>query len=337
MIGEEYAAVPFYLRPNKSIDRALLVDLLVRAIPSTRIPYYAYVGMPGVDLTEIRSIHRHVGIEHFYCIESKPDVHTRQVFNRPFPKVKCVHEDTGRFIDNIEHVQEVFPKAEHLIVWLDYDSPKLLAQLQEFSQLVKSLLPGDIAKITLNAEMSRHIEAGEQNELDKDELRKRVRERYMAEFGNEFPVSAKNDDMTSQGFVKIVAKSLRVAAEKGLRGAAKDQKKVVPLSILTYRDMNHRMLTATCEIVESAHAEGFAGLGVGDWQYLAQSWDDIKEIDVPYLTLRERAQVEGYAYSGDIGEKADDLPFRLGNKTAEYLRQYEFYLRFYPSFLDVNL
>ena len=44
-----------------------------------------------------------------------------------------------------------FPKAEHIVAWLDYTDTKRLSQLQEVCALLRKCRSRDVVRITMNA------------------------------------------------------------------------------------------------------------------------------------------------------------------------------------------
>ena len=147
------SSLPYRLRPNKAVDRELFLSLLTRLAPKLRLEKYHYVSLGGPFLEDFRLVHSRIGIGRkknrrtvgkLTCIESEPEVHKRQRFNRPVAAIKCVHSTLEKFLD-----QTTFTTPA--IIWFDYTAPKGIAsQIQRFAATVGTVPVGSVLRVTLN-------------------------------------------------------------------------------------------------------------------------------------------------------------------------------------------
>ncbi len=143
-------AVPYQLRPNKFVERQLFLDILDFVRVWNGPSKYLYAAMGGRFLEDFKQVNSRFAIEHMISIESDKTTCQRQDFNR-LGFIECRKQTSEQFIDGFDRLVSEHPNKRFL-VWLDYtEANKRGKQLGEFRQLVSKLSPGDVAKITLNA------------------------------------------------------------------------------------------------------------------------------------------------------------------------------------------
>ena len=148
------SSVPFHLRPHKSVDRRLFVDLLARYERWRSITNYAYVSMGAYALEDHKMIHRRFGISRLVAFDRDENTVARQKFNRPVGSCCCLKLESGEMIDKLDDIlaERVAEKYEGVVFWLDYTEPAALgAQIREFRELLSRLDIGDVVRVTINA------------------------------------------------------------------------------------------------------------------------------------------------------------------------------------------
>ena len=139
------ASLPYRLRPNKAVDRALFLSLLSWLSPVLKLKNYPYIGMGAEFLEDFRIIHARIGISEMTSVECDPQVIKRQEFNKPLESIVCVE-------DTIEHYLEKTTIRTPSIIWLDYTEPSSIKlQIETFLATLKECPVGSIVRITLNA------------------------------------------------------------------------------------------------------------------------------------------------------------------------------------------
>jgi hypothetical protein len=327
--------IPYQLRPNKHVERLLFVEILARIILKEP-EKYAYISMGGPQLEDDRLIHQALGITHLYSFEENISVFQRQLFNLRPSCVVCIQKPIDDFVDGFDNfIIEKNLNDKNLIVWLDYTSPnKRREQLIQYHTLLSKLQEQDIVKITLNANPA---SLGEKyrNESEKDLLSRRL-EKLQIEIGDYLPPDTVAEDMTGNRLVPILCKSIEIAAEKG----ASNYSRLTPLllSTFSYQDGNHLMVTATVRLTKVADAQNYKSSL--KWDYLPSSWDDVKKINIPSLTAKERLEIDSKLPTSDYKTLHDQLPFQLdtdADVSFELLKEYANHYTRYPSYFQVVL
>jgi hypothetical protein len=316
--------LPYRLRPNKFIDRELFAEFISLVVADSAPGRFAYISMGGDHLSDHLAMYRRAGINNLYAFDRSSDVVSRQQFNAPFEKVQCGTHESGEIPTRLESILSKFG-AESSIIWLDYTEPKRLAQLKELEALAKKLQPGDIVRISFNADFS-NLQKREANlkAADKDmPAPQKTAALLRIDLGSYFPNRVKEVYFTD------INGALSLAVERALQNGLEQvpgDKKAIPVLLTEYQDTS-RMFTATALIVDS---EGAPSVPEG-WAYKPTGWNDIQKIYAPDLSAKERYAVDRLMHK--LPEQvAGELAFPLDQ---EAISSYTRFHRFYPSFQPV--
>ena len=334
-------SVPFHLRPHKSVDRRLFVDLLARFERWRPIANYAYVSMGAYALEDHRMVHRRFGISRLVSFDRNANTVARQEFNRPIGSCRCLPLDSSQMIDQISQILEdsVEKDPDGVVVWLDYTAPgELGQQIREFQDLLGQLVDGDVIRITVNAHAPSlgefKGEGGRQ--LTEEELRE-ARYKVISERLGEFlPSDATSEDVGKMELPRLLARAFGQAATKILPPSRKNT--FSPLSILSYAD-GQRMLSMTGAVVKRASEEDMRSkMDLENWPFKSLDWDSMESLSVPDLTIRERMFLEREidAAPKEIAQKLG-FQFENGIEVTEFVEQYRNYYRFYPSLVAAEV
>ena len=67
------ASIPYHLRPHKSVDRRLFLDLLTRYERWKPLADYIYISMGAYPLEDHKLVHRHLGISRLISFDLEND------------------------------------------------------------------------------------------------------------------------------------------------------------------------------------------------------------------------------------------------------------------------
>lgn len=334
-------SLPYHLRPHKTVDRRLFLDLLARFERWIPLNNYAYVSMGAYPLEDHKLVHRLIGITKLIAFDMESDVVARQKFNRPIDACHCIHREAGDLISNFDQVLSECncTDATGVVVWLDYTDPRQIGrQIREFQALLDKLKAGDIVRVTVNAHPndlldpqlpgSKPILATEKMEKQFLNLKSRI--------GEFLPSGTAAANMTPHGLPAVLAESFSSAALKALPVGGDTT--FCPLSVVRYAD-GQQMLSITGTIVARADVDTMLDrLDMIDWPFGSASWSEIHNLVVPALTGRERLFLE----RGITSRPTQDLIAELGFETAgdvgieDFLASYRNYYRFYPTILSAE-
>jgi hypothetical protein len=324
-------SVAYQLRPNKAVDRNLLIDLLNKLNRIVNISDYRYFGFGGPFLEDFKLMHAHLRIAKMTSIEQNKDVHLRQKFNSPLSCINFVNKPSSEFIESE-------PFDDLSIVWLDYTDPaKIGEQLKEIEYLVTKLSRSDILKITLNSNPSA-LGGKATEEKDLQEVRLQILESRLNEY---FPSGTQPEMLVHTHFGKVIFKALELAIKKGMRGKGKEYFQV--LSSFLYKDGGHEMLTVTGILLEDDKEKidnFFNGTRLLNWPLGLFEWSVPKVINVPELSVKERIHIDNLLPQNDCQVVKNSLGYCIDGDDVEMnslIENYINYYRSYPLFSKVVL
>jgi len=315
------ANLPYHLRVKKDIERRLFVEQLRLITKIYDLENYAYIGMAGPFSEDFKLMNDRFNFKSFFSYEINEEVFKRQRFNLPFSKTKYLHQGIDEFIKNypdieIDDTNEVIGKS---ILWLDYIGldAKLL---QDFEDAISKLEDESVIKVTLRAHASSLAAGGgiQKQEERVEKLRSLLGTNYF--MSDIFDTSY----MTGKKYPISIYKLLKRISNKALRGT---ESIFLPISSYKYQD-GMMMLTFTgIKIKESEKKNFLEKTGLDEWKYGLHSLDEPLQIEVPFLSLKEK-----YSLDACFPNAPDDT---LKYFKEEELESYEKFHRFYPTFAKI--
>ncbi|BBQ31075.1 O-methyltransferase [Aeromonas caviae] len=317
------ASIPYHLRHNKAVERALLIDALKKIAHYSDVSEYCYIGFGGPFLEDFKQLHQELKITDMISIEQNENVKRRQEFNRPLSCITIPDRSysSTEFID-----QHDFTKKS--IVWLDFVRfNDIESQLHDLHTLVSKLADGDIFKVTMNANSS-NLGNPDSKDIDLNSFRLDKAKEIITE--DYFPEDISVDDMTHRRFPSVLLKSIKRAAYKGL--SASHELRVVPLSAFVYED-GQKMISATAIILNVNEAENFfESTKFRNWQYYAEDWNALRNISLPSLSVRERLEIERMLPGADCQQITNTLGYYIGGEKVEADLHMNNFIDYYRSF-----
>lgn len=323
------SAVPFHLRPNKSVDRALFIDMLLRVGLTFPLKNYVYMSMGGAFLQDHVLAHRQLGIPNLLSIDDEAWTVKRQNFNKPFKSIVCEEMSAADFVQNFETVAARYESNNRFIIWLDYMKPgDRGVQLSQVRTLGPNLAPGDVLKVTLNANPNavKHVSGSTPEE--------RAQERYNALLGQintYFPLTYKPKDVEER-LPALLGDAFKIAVTGGMSR----RNTFLPLSAFSYSD-GQPMATYTGIVLNAGEEEKFLlNSSLRDWPYRSTEFSDVKFVEVPHLSVREKTEIDRLiASNADEIRTTLDLPLaETDAETDALINGYANYYRFYPQYVQ---
>ena len=343
------SSVPYQLRPNKFVERQAFLDIIDFVRIWNGSGRYLYASMGGRFLEDLRVVEERFGIERLISFETDEQTHRRQQFNRPNRLIECRHQSSGDFIDGFDNLQ-AGAQSTKCIVWLDYaEANARQVQLQEFERLAALMNPGDLLKVTLNANHQSKVERGRFGSDQAGFFQAAVVE-FEKQLNGYIPAGGIDEAHVSKsGFASLLAGCIETAT---LRALQHSDLHAELLGLTRYQDGQHQMVTATVLIANDKLTAATKGDSrFQEWALKPSSWSDVTQIDVPDLSLREQQVVNATLPRVDdagavqtldgavVGEPEAVLPFQLDRRAVrskELMRNYVAHHRYYPTFGQVR-
>ncbi len=324
------ASPPYHLRPNKAVDRELFLALLSRIGTELEIEKYRYIGLGGPFLEDFRLVHSRLGISDMVCVEARPDIHARQVFNRPIPLISCVH-------GNLEDFIEATKFSNPVIIWFDYTDPSgLYSQIRSFLDAIPRVPIYSVLRLTLNANPNslgqpqpddkRIVMYNDSRLPGKPTLREWRLDRLRDRMSELFLGGLTPEDITRRklghGLLRLIE---AVVVEKNLLNS--DRRVVWALSTC-YSD-GQPMATTT--VVVCPKEEYRVDAMIHDWEY-ARPPDNALIIDMPTLSTLERLTME----SSEIPEDLMRFTLPRSSMGEDPYESFRKFYRMFPHFSRVE-
>lgn len=322
--------IPYQLRPNKFIDRQIFIDLLSKIVPARDHGKYAYISMGGKHLVDQESVYRRVGIQNLFAFDMSNEVVARQKCNRPTATAICKEMVASDLANELDDILEVFPKADHIVAWLDYTNADRLAQLQELCELLRKCQSRDVVRITMNSHYAT-LNTEWQKAKAKSPAHHRanmLRENLGSFFFSDY-VEVEKDQIHL-----VLTHAVRLAASLVERERG-NTVKFVPVLLTSYAD-GQRMFTAT---ILTLNADEDMPVGLNGWDFMPRRWGDVVTISAPDLSLREKVEIDKHLHKppSKIIRAIRFQPSSELDEARIAVASYKKLHRYYPTFYAIGL
>ena len=314
-------AVPYFLRPNKAIDRELFIELLLRADGVLPVGEYRYVGFGGAFFEDFRRMHTALGLRLMVSLEEEEVVFVRQERNRPH---SCIEHHLKSSADFLEEDRYNGPT----LLWLDYSNPNALGdQLQEFRMALRQINPADVLRITLHADMRGLV--GEDKRLEPGQT---LEERRLAvlqgRVGRLLPGDIAPGDMLPSQYPHILLACLRRIVEE-------ERIPFFPVLATSYADTQRMVTLAGMRPEDDGHKEHLRkALRLSQWEFYLGNWENVIEIDVPVLSVAEKLAIDAALPLKDVPA----IPLHSNEtRSSRLMQNYCRFYRYYPQYSRVTI
>ncbi|MBM4044778.1 MAG: hypothetical protein FJ279_06680 [Planctomycetes bacterium] len=303
---------PYHLRPNKAVDRFMLIEALRRLGRIEDLSHYTYYGFGGPYLEEFRLLYEFCPEVGMVSIEENEETYKRQKFHRPCGTVQLLHMDFQSFLAQYDF------HDKKSILWLDYTGLKCAA-FDDFKCLLSKVAANSLIKVTLRADPRDYFD--KHNE-------------FRIEFGEVMPNPSADPPRAPEVFAKLLQEMLQIAAQQALPSVI--GRCFQPISSFVYAD-GAQMFTLTGVVSLTDEQHGIRSLFSG-WPFANLRWGKPKRIDVPFLSTKERLHLQKHLpCRRDSGRR---LVRKLGyivdedkRTSAAKMKQYADFHRYFPYFV----
>ena len=321
---------PFYhLRPNKSIDRKLFIQTLIGLNQYMPISAYQYTGFGSYLFDDFRLLHETLNISKMVSLEKDVQEYKRAKFNVPFGCITIKNASSTEYLSQL-----LLDDDSHNIFWLDYVSPSEIgAQIGDYATLLKLLNPGDVVRITLNANVSSLGKAEDPDKLTKFRLQKlqqRIPDIY-------FPASVTTEDFTTTRYPLVLLKIIKNVTMECLNDDPPYSPNfLLPLFSSIYAD-GQQMLTFTGIVLDSHEEEEKIKKALNDYPHNNFLWNEPCYIEIPALSVREIIELNKLLPKDDAEQQlVEQFPFIFSSKEKRITESYIKYYKYYPNYHQVS-
>lgn len=264
------ADVGYRLRPSKAVQRRMIVDLCRRLSEFGPLWSYQYVGFGGLEFPDFDLVHRELRINEMLSIEGDARKFERCQFNAPFKTIKVLSGSASEKLTEIDWT----PLS---IVWLDYEKKLNEEIISDVSLVCRSLQPGSVIFITINAVCEIEI-AGR-------------RDRFADRVGDtRIPIWVTDESLAVWGLAKAQHEILSNILTRTLRDRV-IQADWIQLININYAD-GAKMQTLGGVVSAAGTQRAFQNCRFEELEFVRFSGNDPLLLRVPTLTTKERRTIE---------------------------------------------
>jgi len=138
--------INYYLRPNKQVERKIMIEIIQKLNSEISIMDYCYVGMGSIYYYDFILMHKFLGLKNLTSIDNKTTP-KRFEFNKPYDFINFENTTTSDYLSKHQ-----WDKNKNLI-WLDYDERFILIDYldTDLSFVCKNSNNLDILFISINS------------------------------------------------------------------------------------------------------------------------------------------------------------------------------------------
>lgn len=321
---------PFYhLRPNKSIDRKLFIQTLIGLNQYLPISEYQYTGFGSYLFDDFKILHDTLNISKMVSLEKDITEYMRAKFNVPYACIDIKN------VSSTEYLSELLIEDDsHNIFWLDFVSPSEIGtQIGDYATLLKLLNPGDIVRITLNANVASLGKSGNPDELTKvrfQKLQERIPDIY-------FPASVTPEDFTTTRYPLVLLKIIKNVTMECLNDDPPYSPNfLLPLFSSIYAD-GQQMLTFTGIVLDSHELEEKIKKILKDYPHNNFLWTQPCYIEIPALSVREIMDLNKLLPNDKAEQQLiEKFPFIFSSKEKKVTESYMMFYKYYPNYHQVS-
>lgn len=321
MMAGSYKRIDYRVRPAKSIERRMIVEIMRKFAEFGEISAYRYIGFGSLYFSDFTLFHKLLGFNNMVSIENAehPVTKNRFNFNIPYRHVQMEYGLSTNILSKLEW-------HERTVLWLDYDgtiSRTVLSDIQIFCSHAKS---GSAFFVTVNAEPPVYKNDVGADLKNLDALREYIAPEMISK-------SIKASDFSGTKTAGIYRQIILDHIDDTLR---KINATRPPNSKLIYKQLinmhykdNTRMLTVGGILFDSDQQSNFDRCAFEKLPFV--SYTEIPySIEPPLLTFKELRRIDSLIPIKE--EDYDSLPISRSD-IEKYVKVY----RYYPNFVEAEV
>lgn len=303
-----YKDVNYLLRTKKQIERKLIVEALQHLHTSVDLSRYHYLGLGSIYFADFQLFHKYLNINKMTSIEKNPSDEKRFRFNKPYGFIDF------KISDAKDYLPDRLDWNDKLFIWLDYDGKideDIISSINLIASKAKSL---DIFIITVNADSLDLMKEGVFDDF-KDKF-----DQYLE------PTLTKPE--LKKDYTKILGKIINACVSDGLT-YNQEKRSFLQLFNYCYAD-GSTMYTFGGIFFDLDGEPSLEALKsrISTLNHVSCE-SDIKDIDCPIITSKEKMYIDSYIKEGEFKGEVDQ--FCLGETD---LKNYCKYYKYYPQFFE---
>ena len=153
-----YEKINYLLRPNKSVERKMVCEMLSSISTIEDMTSYQYIGFGSTYFADFSLFHRNLGISRMISIEKEERAQDRCEFNKPFACIELTIGNSSNILPNLNI------NTRNSIIWLDYDGIISEVVFSDINTIFGMMKPDSFFMLSINAELKMLQKDSEENE-----------------------------------------------------------------------------------------------------------------------------------------------------------------------------
>ncbi len=312
MKGSSDRKINYNLRPSKSIERKMILEVLKEVITPDISKDYRYIGFGSSFFTDFKLFHKGLNIEHMISIESKKSSEKRVFFNKPYA---CIDIEIGFSTDKLPQL----PWDKKTILWLDFESGLKNYMFEDIEIFCRNAKSGSFLIVTLRRDFE--IE-------NKEEFEEEFGENVFSEFIEEDLEPAKSALTINKMFINKIND---VLSEKFSAFADGNKMIFKQLFDFTYKD-EARMYTFGGIFITNDEIPKFEKCHLNSLDFIGKK---IKPYDISFPIITNK---EFHILNSLLPDKKEDflLKSEIDFIPNEHKDSYFNTYRYYPAYIEIS-
>ena len=323
-----YERINYLLRPNKSVERKMVCEMLSGISMLKSLETYQYIGFGSTYFADFSLFHRQLGLSKMISMEKEDSAKDRCEFNKPFGCIELRMGDSTSILPNLE-IDTV-----DSIVWLDYDGCISDAVFSDINTVVGMMKPDSFFMLTINADyayLKYLLEDGE------DLMQSVVKLVGEERFPNQFLRMSINRKIYQSILYQCIVQEISSAIQK--RNGMEINKVLFHQAVFFEYGDGARMLTLGGFLFrEDEELDHLDKMGIRKLPFYRHE-ESAYSIQCPVLSIKEIQALNAHLPCRGIGPHGEFVDDDLNKFPIENgdIKQYASLYRYFPNFAETLL
>jgi len=320
--------INYSLRPAKNVQRKMLVDVCQRLPHIRPDKEYRYIGFGSPYFSDIKLIHRRLGIQDIVSIEREEDEKERFELNKPF---RCVDLKWGKS----SSVLPTLSWEKPTILWLDYTEQLKTYILSDIREFMTNAPVGSMLIVTVNAHPT-PIHALSEEEGMLDELRENLSREVI-------PQDVGEKELRGWGYAdtcrRIVNNMINEEFLDHRNSGVSEEEQIEYRQLVNFRHQDNAKMMTVGGVLYSDDLDPNYEKASFDDLFFVREGKEAYKIDTPVLTYPEMRQLDKKLPKDPESMMTQQrgtgkIESKLPNK---HIKRYAELYRYFPTFVESEL
>lgn len=329
-----FEKINYSLRPNKSIERKMISEALLRLSFIDHLKSYRYIGFGSPYFVDFCLFHKNLGINDLISIEKEISKKKRFEFNIPYSAIQMHYGDATSILPNLE-----LGKTKD-ILWLDYDAKISDYMFQDIETFFFNAAPGSFFILSVNVEQDA-LELSSNDDSSRIELKKFRMNELVKRIGkSRLPSEFKDVNLTTKNLTAVTIEMINrkiVTSLKNRNGMDVGDVSYQQVFNFLYKD-NATILTLGGIVFDKTQKSNVNKMAFDQLSYTSSDERHYR-IKCPNLTIREIKALDNalpdsleYIKEKFASKKLQKIPL-----SPTDIKNYAEVYRYYPNFAETNI